>query len=342
MVAIREQADPEEPAGRARDEAGDLPVVDRVVLHPLQHEGRRAIGGGEHFEIEPPQVGDQVPAQVGRDRGIRVANRTVAAPLVQPLLPRPAFESAPHTHRRRNQQAGENLRRPARRVPERRRAAHRGTEQHHCSEPLADEKIVHGREVLEIAAESELAHRAAGLAVPLKVERTEGNTLGDRTRAKVVGFLATLRRAEAVQVEKGEPRPAGAARLRQPHGEVGGLAVGATHRQPFAYLLQGRLDHRMQSLSGPGRAANRDDRLDSATMAPGPAAPFIERTISRLKFPQAFAFFVALFLFDLIIPDFVPFIDEILLGLGRRALRHVARARGRPAPAPTPAAKSRR
>ena len=51
-------------------------------------------------------------------------------------------------------------------------------------------------------------------------------------------------------------------------------------------------------------------------MAPGPAAPFIEKTISRLKFPQAFAFFVALFLFDLIIPDFVPFIDEILLGLG--------------------------
>ena len=51
-------------------------------------------------------------------------------------------------------------------------------------------------------------------------------------------------------------------------------------------------------------------------MAPGPAAPFIEKTISRLKFPQAFAFFVALFLFDIIIPDFVPFIDEILLGLG--------------------------
>ena len=51
-------------------------------------------------------------------------------------------------------------------------------------------------------------------------------------------------------------------------------------------------------------------------MSPGPATPFIEKTISRLKFPQAFAFFVALFVFDLIIPDFVPFIDEILLGLG--------------------------
>ena len=51
-------------------------------------------------------------------------------------------------------------------------------------------------------------------------------------------------------------------------------------------------------------------------MAPGPATPLIDKTISRLKFPQAFAVFVALFLFDLIIPDFVPFIDEILLGLG--------------------------
>ena len=51
-------------------------------------------------------------------------------------------------------------------------------------------------------------------------------------------------------------------------------------------------------------------------MAPGPGAKFVEKTVSRLKFPQAFAFFVALFLFDLIIPDFVPFVDEVLLGLG--------------------------
>ena len=51
-------------------------------------------------------------------------------------------------------------------------------------------------------------------------------------------------------------------------------------------------------------------------MPPGPATPLIEKTISRLKFPQAFGVFVALFLFDLIIPDFVPFVDEILLGLG--------------------------
>ncbi len=42
----------------------------------------------------------------------------------------------------------------------------------------------------------------------------------------------------------------------------------------------------------------------------------VERVVSRLKFPQAFAVFLALFVLDLLIPDFIPFIDEILLGLG--------------------------
>ncbi|MEO8198667.1 MAG: DUF6116 family protein [Thermoanaerobaculia bacterium] len=74
-------------------------------------------------------------------------------------------------------------------------------------------------------------------------------------------------------------------------------------------------------------------------MASGPATPFIEKTISRLKFPQAFAVFLALFLFDLVIPDFIPFVDEILLGLGA-ALFGMWRERvstARPA-APTPPA----
>ena len=51
-------------------------------------------------------------------------------------------------------------------------------------------------------------------------------------------------------------------------------------------------------------------------MTPGPGSEFIQRTVSRLKFPQAFAIFLALFIFDLFVPDLVPFIDEILLGLG--------------------------
>lgn len=35
----------------------------------------------------------------------------------------------------------------------------------------------------------------------------------------------------------------------------------------------------------------------------------------KLRFPKLFALAVAVFLVDLLVPDFVPFADEILLGL---------------------------
>ena len=41
----------------------------------------------------------------------------------------------------------------------------------------------------------------------------------------------------------------------------------------------------------------------------------ITRFASRLRFPQLFAFAAALFIIDLIVPDLIPFFDEILLGL---------------------------
>ena len=41
----------------------------------------------------------------------------------------------------------------------------------------------------------------------------------------------------------------------------------------------------------------------------------VGRFASRLIFPQLFAFTATLFLVDLFIPDLIPFIDEILLGL---------------------------
>jgi hypothetical protein len=37
---------------------------------------------------------------------------------------------------------------------------------------------------------------------------------------------------------------------------------------------------------------------------------------ARLRFPTLFLITVGLFALDLIIPDFIPFADEILLGLG--------------------------
>ncbi len=47
-----------------------------------------------------------------------------------------------------------------------------------------------------------------------------------------------------------------------------------------------------------------------------PTSDFAQRAVARLKFPQLFGVLLALFLFDLVVPDFVPFVDEILLGLG--------------------------
>lgn len=49
---------------------------------------------------------------------------------------------------------------------------------------------------------------------------------------------------------------------------------------------------------------------------PGPASEVIERVASRMKFPQVFAVMLVLFVVDLLVPDLIPFVDEILLGLG--------------------------
>ena len=44
-----------------------------------------------------------------------------------------------------------------------------------------------------------------------------------------------------------------------------------------------------------------------------PAA--VERLTAKLRFPQLFLVAGGLFLLDLLIPDMIPFVDEILLGL---------------------------
>ena len=40
------------------------------------------------------------------------------------------------------------------------------------------------------------------------------------------------------------------------------------------------------------------------------------RWLGRLSYPRLFLLMAALFFFDTLIPDFIPFIDEILLGMG--------------------------
>jgi len=49
------------------------------------------------------------------------------------------------------------------------------------------------------------------------------------------------------------------------------------------------------------------------------------RWISKLKFPQLFTFTAALFLIDFIVPDLVPFLDEILLAAATLLLANMKR-----------------
>lgn len=52
------------------------------------------------------------------------------------------------------------------------------------------------------------------------------------------------------------------------------------------------------------------------SLAPrGLISSLLGRFASRLRFPQLFAFTATLFIVDLLIPDLIPFLDELLLGL---------------------------
>jgi hypothetical protein len=51
------------------------------------------------------------------------------------------------------------------------------------------------------------------------------------------------------------------------------------------------------------------------TVRPNPVIAPLMRYASRLRFPWLVAITATLFVLDLAIPDFVPFADEVLLGL---------------------------
>ncbi|MFQ5828992.1 MAG: DUF6116 family protein [Candidatus Methylomirabilia bacterium] len=51
------------------------------------------------------------------------------------------------------------------------------------------------------------------------------------------------------------------------------------------------------------------------SVAKGTLFRFVEWMAPRLRFPHLFVLTAILFLLDLLIPDLVPFADEILLGL---------------------------
>jgi hypothetical protein len=73
-----------------------------------------------------------------------------------------------------------------------------------------------------------------------------------------------------------------------------------------------------------------------AAMANPLVAPLLG-FLGRLSFPRLFMLAAALFLIDMVIPDVIPFIDEILLGMGTLLLasfrkRKETQAPGSPKP----------
>lgn len=51
-----------------------------------------------------------------------------------------------------------------------------------------------------------------------------------------------------------------------------------------------------------------------------PLVALVARFASKLRYPTLFMLTGALFLLDLVIPDVIPFADELLLGLGTLVL----------------------
>lgn len=60
---------------------------------------------------------------------------------------------------------------------------------------------------------------------------------------------------------------------------------------------------------------------------PNPLTGSLLRWAEGLRFPRLAALTASLFVLDLLIPDFIPFIDEILLGLATLLLANLRRRR---------------
>jgi hypothetical protein len=60
---------------------------------------------------------------------------------------------------------------------------------------------------------------------------------------------------------------------------------------------------------------------------PNPLVAPLLRWVGRLSYPRLFLLTAALFLADLVVPDMVPFADELLLGLGTLLLANWKRVK---------------
>lgn len=67
-------------------------------------------------------------------------------------------------------------------------------------------------------------------------------------------------------------------------------------------------------------------RASDKTPAPTRVLPaFVSRWLDSLRFPHLFLLTAGLFLADLVVPDLIPFADEILLALGTLLLGRLRR-----------------
>jgi hypothetical protein len=66
----------------------------------------------------------------------------------------------------------------------------------------------------------------------------------------------------------------------------------------------------------------------SAVPAPrNPIARLLLRWLGGLRFPQLFLVFAGLFAVDFVVPDLIPFVDEIMLGVATLLLGSLRRRR---------------
>jgi hypothetical protein len=69
---------------------------------------------------------------------------------------------------------------------------------------------------------------------------------------------------------------------------------------------------------------------------PNPISIALLRFASGLRFPTLFAVIAGLFLLDVLIPDLIPFADELMLGLLTLLLGSLKRRRPSPGDTPPP------
>jgi hypothetical protein len=69
---------------------------------------------------------------------------------------------------------------------------------------------------------------------------------------------------------------------------------------------------------------------------PGPVNSLVQRYAARLRYPRLLLLMLTLFGVDLVLPDAIPLVDELLLGIGTVLLGSLRKRRGEKLPPSEP------